>query len=1107
MAEDKRQQPHSAGRTAAKWFGIAAASVVGLVLLTLCALSLYLTPERLTSIINREASQYLEADVQATNVRYTLWRSFPRFDVQTDSIVVRSRTLDSIPDSIRRQLPANADFLGAVKSFSGSINVVDLFIRRYVIHDVKADGLRVNLVSYNDSINNYEIVPSSGAGLKKVPYFSAHFVDLQNPGGIDYLSVSSDTKASLDLRSLTLRRLGNLLHPDNDYALALAGKVTARSAGIDILHDFPFDLNGKVRLRFDPFGFSLSDYRIDLGRLRTTLSMSLGMGENPRIESFDYRISKVNLLNLLGYIPKEYIPDLQGLNADMQVEASARLLSSWSLQSGRHPTKAVDFTVPEGTISNTMSTQAPNGAPGFATYDVAHSRINAQFLFDGADPARSALTVRPFRLSSSGVDVSVGAEVSHLTASPLIRADVGIEAELGRVAHALPGGVPADISGRLSSRSDISFTLAALSREALAEGFRDIRTSTGFTVTALAVKGAGAGRFTIGRLTGTALAGADALTPDAVVNPHSQINVDIPSADAETGSGTVRLSGFGLTVKTDITKSVSAEDFRNGLPMTVGAGAAGVEYTSAPSASTGRPIDVRLSGLAVKDVATRAAANSLAGILADGLDISAATATVSDGRNSLTLHGPALAIEVTPRPGTHRYFPESLPATGGKGGFRPLVELRHTDTPACAAAMSHTPELLAVNLPDEVKGVLDRWRIKTALSFSSADLRTPGVDQPGALRDLALSIDEDAVTLHTLSIDMEGMHGTLAGSVSNIRGFLLSPPSESNPVRLDFDATVDHIDINALARAYAASKGGIDRIQVSHPATRADSVTVLIPRNISAGIRARVGGISYTNLDLTDIGADIRIAGGVADIRHVGLASSFGTAALALRYDSSDIEALRASGSLALKDIDITGFFRKFPSILRMAPEMKNLTGYLGLTADFKAGIFPDMAVNVPSADVGMHLSGRSLVLRQSRFIRRITRMMLIRSAAPIHIADLDINASIHDNLLQLYPFDFEFDRYKLHMLGVNNMNGRLYYHMAVEESPVHIPFAINIEGMFSHPKLRFGDVHYDIRRGEEITERDQQEESFNLVRLARDFMGMFIKTGAEYSDSGRRIR
>ena len=348
MAEDKRQQPHSAGRTAAKWFGIAAASVVGLVLLTLCALSLYLTPERLTSIINREASQYLEADVQATNVRYTLWRSFPRFDVQTDSIVVRSRTLDSIPDSIRRQLPANADFLGAVKSFSGSINVVDLFIRRYVIHDVKADGLRVNLVSYNDSINNYEIVPSSGAGLKKVPYFSAHFVDLQNPGGIDYLSVSSDTKASLDLRSLTLRRLGNLLHPDNDYALALAGKVTARSAGIDILHDFPFDLNGKVRLRFDPFGFSLSDYRIDLGRLRTTLSMSLGMGENPRIESFDYRISKVNLLNLLGYIPKEYIPDLQGLNADMQVEASARLLSSWNLQSGRLPSIAVDFTVPRG---------------------------------------------------------------------------------------------------------------------------------------------------------------------------------------------------------------------------------------------------------------------------------------------------------------------------------------------------------------------------------------------------------------------------------------------------------------------------------------------------------------------------------------------------------------------------------------------------------------------------------------------------------------------------------------------------------------------------------------------------------------------------------------
>ena len=136
--------------------------------------------------------------------------------------------------------------------------------------------------------------------------------------------------------------------------------------------------------------------------------------------------------------------------------------------------------------------------------------------------------------------------------------------------------------------------------------------------------------------------------------------------------------------------------------------------------------------------------------------------------------------------------------------------------------------------------------------------------------------------------------------------------------------------------------------------------------------------------------------------------------------------------------------------------------------------------------------------MKQSPFIRKITRMMLIESGDPIHIRDMNIHASIHDNLLQLDPFYFQFDRYKLRMVGVNNFNGDLYYHIGVEKSPVPFPFSVNIEGEFHHPKLRFGGGRYDTAHAERITSQIQEENNMNMVLILRKLLRAFIGEAAK---------
>lgn len=1068
--------------------GIVVGSLIGLVLVILCGISLFLTPSRLTEIANREASQYLNADIHANNISYTLWSSFPRFRITTDSITVRSRTLDAIPDSIRRQLPPEADFLGSLKSFKGSINVVDLFLNRYIIHDVEVDGLRLNLVAYNDSITNYNIVPTSGQEMKEVPYFSAELVALRNPGALTYFSKATDTRASLRLSNLNLRRIGKT-RKENEYKLALGGKVTARSAGIDILQDFPFSLDGDLTFRFGPFGVTLSDYAIDLGEIHSSLSMSVGMGEDPRIESFSYHIKSVNLMDLLGYIPKEYIPSLQGLQADMPISASARLLNSWSLSSEVFPSIEVDFKVPEGQIDYTVSTSASNGQGPLHTYSLEHSPVEGRFIFDGADPDKSYLDIPRFSVFASGVNASLQARVTELTSSPLVKATVGVDADIAEAMHLIPTSSPVDASGHLTSTNEISFRLSSFSRQALADGLLDIRTGGGFELSNVTLRYPQEKMTVrINRLTARLKDDASALTPSAVDNPMSHITFDIDRADAYTPFGHFEGRDVRLSTLSATPKAVTPRALQQGLPLKFDLSAGAFRYANEDSAA----FALNCHEMDIRDIITTTSPQSFREALSDGLDVRAARVDIVNGDNTFILRRPDLHLAVSER---YAGVIDSLSTILAAPAYEVPVTVRVPKDEGPA----HTPELLDLRMPPQVRHLMNSFHFNTDLKVSRVDMVSHGRRSNDYLADIDLSLNEEALSLRNLSMSLSDTPAKVRGEIGNLRGFITKPASKENPIVLDLYADVDRLDINSLSRNYVESKGGEKAVKARPTSSASDTVALLIPRNIKADIHASVSETNYTNLNLTDLVADISVADGVADVSRIGMTSSFGKAYAAFLYDSSDLQNMKVGATLALENIDIVKFFAKFHSLLEMMPQMKNLSGFISINGSLESRMFPTMYLNIPSFHADIDVEGRELLVHQSRFIRRITKMMMIRTDDDIRIKDINVHAGLHDNLLQLYPFNFEFDRYKLHMLGVNNFNGRLYYHIGVEESPLHFPFGINIEGMFHNPKLRFGRASYDIKKGEEVTERIQEVNTLNFTHMLREAMQAFICTGARY--------
>lgn len=116
-----------------------------------------------------------------------------------------------------------------------------------------------------------------------------------------------------------------------------------------------------------------------------------------------------------------------------------------------------------------------------------------------------------------------------------------------------------------------------------------------------------------------------------------------------------------------------------------------------------------------------------------------------------------------------------------------------------------------------------------------------------------------------------------------------------------------------------------------------------------------------------------------------------------------------------------------------------------------------------------------------------------------IHIANVDLRAEVRNNLLMVMPFAFSFSDYSLRLLGVNNFNGDLAYHVGLFRSPLHIPFTVNIEGTYSKPEIKFGGKRWKDKRAAEVVSIMQADDRVNLLVEASHYMKSLVHVAATY--------
>lgn len=413
----------------------------------------------------------------------------------------------------------------------------------------------------------------------------------------------------------------------------------------------------------------------------------------------------------------------------------------------------------------------------------------------------------------------------------------------------------------------------------------------------------------------------------------------------------------------------------------------------------------------------------------------------------------------------------------------------------------HTPEYLKFKPIGRLSKWLSGFDAELSAGLKDGVLNIESFPADIKIGNMSLHLTPDTLEIEDLKVSCRSTRLQARGEVSNLRRILTETTPIEIPLKLDL--RLDTVNINQLASVYEQglqASRGYDVSQLT-PAKQAlsasDSVALILPRNLRADIRVSAKETVYTNLRLRNLATRVRLRDGDATVDTLSVSSDFGNAGMKMKYSTSDIRHMEVDASMGILDINIVNFFKNFHSLLEMMPEMKNLTGMLSGRLSGHMNLFPTMYVNVPSLHAEIGVEGWNLRVHQNSFIRRVTKMMLIPESGDINIQDMKVHALVHSNLLELYPFDFNFNKYSLRMGGVNNFNGNMYYHIGVLDSPLHFPFGINIEGQFHHPKLRFGGPHYKPDQAEKITTEIMMENDINVTREMKYYLKQFIHHAA----------
>ncbi|MCH5219137.1 MAG: hypothetical protein J1F20_01100 [Muribaculaceae bacterium] len=1084
-----------------------------------------LTPKRLTPLTERIATQALQnVDVKIDNVGLTIMGSFPFVHAEIENLRLLSTVTRDMDASQKATLPAYTDTVLVVKGFSGGLNVMKLFSGQLDMSDVTITTPSANFVVINESLTNFDIVPAKDRDSEKpfnwneVPGISLKRFEIVNPGKLRFNNVQSGTELGATFSRVILD--GN---DAPMYRLNFDGEFQAPSELIEMFNisDMSFGLNGSLHwsqdnpdiLRLANFDFTLS---VLGGRINTLLNFKNGF----KIENCDIVFRPINVSQVLAMVPeqlaREYdIPSANSIDTDANVNMTLHADDTWNVGSDTIPPFKFTFDIPGCTFKGyevnasefaanitvtlnkpwSIDTSLPDCS---VAINVPPSRLKWQnldlhkftadlvvWMPDGS-PYDAVANIRHIELQGPATDIKLSGTLSKLLTDPTFDGTVSGTTDLNKLPKRLRDAIDGTVSGQVSARIDVKGSAGMLSPENFHNlyikgdiGLKDVYWLAGDTVNMFDIHRAklhfgssekiGKGQKTVAdsmMRVSLQIDTAMIVHSDLVMN-LSKFNISLAAQNSSERltkgrinpmGGNLSLATFNL-LKTNDSAVVRLRDVK------------GMTVVKAYNNDIHTPefiFDLDLRRVSAGSQDTRIVVNNVhTHFDARRLAKSKSAQRFSHIADSIHYTHPSL-----PPDSVAKY---ALEIHNRHRSKYPRVHERYL--------AEDTLDIFDWGASPLFKRLLSLWTLDGSLTSQRASIYTPYLPLRNRFRNIDISFNNDSLNITDLQYKIGHSDFTISGRLSNMRKAFTSIDGKQ-PLRVNFDMISDTIDVNQITEtimtgsAYSATpederqRINLDRLDEDeeelekHIAKLTENapdsmMPILIPKNLDAELSMKSNHVRYSDFDLHDMNGKILIYNGAMNMQNLTASSDVGSIDISALYSGLHPDQLRFGFGLQLKDFNLHRFLKLVPAVDSMLPVMRDFSGIISANIAATTDIDKHMNIVMPTLDAAIGVKGDSLVLLDPGTFKSLSRWLLFKDKEKNIIDHMDVQMIVHDNQVDVYPFVFDFDRYKIGVQGYNDFNMNFNYHIAVLKSPIPFKFGINVSGNPDKIKIRLGGAKF----------------------------------------------
>jgi hypothetical protein len=116
----------------------------------------------------------------------------------------------------------------------------------------------------------------------------------------------------------------------------------------------------------------------------------------------------------------------------------------------------------------------------------------------------------------------------------------------------------------------------------------------------------------------------------------------------------------------------------------------------------------------------------------------------------------------------------------------------------------------------------------------------------------------------------------------------------------------------------------------------------------------------------------------------------------------------------------------------------------------------------MPSINGILRITGDDLAIKNDAMFRKLARKLLFKNKKEGIIDHMSVEGVIADNVVEIFPFVLQMDRYTLALSGIQNLDMSFKYHVSLIKSPFLIRLGVDLSGPdFDNMKFRIGRAKY----------------------------------------------